>query len=454
MSTTIRKFKTIITDTGAKKLAQAAAPDGKPVRLTHMAVGDGGGTLPTPDSKQTHLVHEVWRHTVNRITQDTTHQNRIIAELVIPPETGGFWIREIGVFDEHGDLIAVGNTAESYKPTVAEGSGRAQTFRIILSISTAAIVELTIDKSTAMASMDYVDEAIKEHEKSRNHPDATLSEKGFVRLSNDTDSDSETEAATPAAIKKAIKIASEKFTVQDATTTQKGIIQLSNDTDSESETEAATPKAVKAAYDLADGKYTAQDATTTQKGIVQLSSDTDSDSETEAATPKAIKAIKTDLDKKQPLNDMLTALSKLMPAGNAFPYFDADKKINLASISEIARQFISLDTLYSMQEFLVTPDLIARRIRSHSATFEPDVGNVFLAAYMRPADDFTMTARGRMVDGRYLRDINIELKPDMKTLIFNVDDIGTSSFPGSYAALYGYIGAITGYEIGLFIRFA
>ncbi|MFU1208231.1 phage tail protein, partial [Escherichia coli] len=278
MSTTIRKFKTIITDTGAKKLAQAAAPDGKPVRLTHMAVGDGGGTLPTPDSKQTHLVHEVWRHTVNRITQDTTHQNRIIAELVIPPETGGFWIREIGVFDEHGDLIAVGNTAESYKPTVAEGSGRAQTFRIILSISTAAIVELTIDKSTAMASMDYVDEAIKEHEKSRNHPDATLSEKGFVRLSNDTDSDSETEAATPAAIKKAIKIASEKFTVQDATTTQKGIVQLSNDTDSESETEAATPKAVKAAYDLADGKYTAQDATTTQKGIVQLSSDTDSES--------------------------------------------------------------------------------------------------------------------------------------------------------------------------------
>ena len=454
MSTTTRKFKTVITDTGAKKLAQAAAPDGKPVRLTHMAVGDGGGTLPTPDSKQTRLVHEVWRHTVNRVILDATHQNRIIAELVIPPETGGFWIREIGVFDEHGDLIAVGNTAESYKPTVAEGSGRAQTFRIILSISTAAIVELTIDKSTAMASMDYVDEAIKEHEKSRNHPDATLSEKGFVRLSNDTDSDSETEAATPAAIKKAIKIAGEKFTVQDATTTQKGIVQLSNDTDSDSETEAATPKAVKAAYDLADGKYTAQDATTTQKGIVQLSSDTDSDSETEAATPKAIKAIKTDLDKKQPLNDMLTALSKLMPAGNAFPYFDADKKINLASISEIARQFISLGTLYSMQEFLVTPELIATRIRSHTSMLGPDVGNVFLAAYMRPAEDFTMTARGRMVDGRYLRDINIELKPDRKTLTLHVDDTGTNSFPGSYAALYGYIGAITGYEIGLFIRFA
>ncbi len=296
--------------------------------------------------------------------------------------------------------------------------------------------------------------------------DATTAQKGIVQLSSDTNSTSETLAATPKAVKAAYDLAAGKAPsshthpwnqitgVPTASLTAKGITQLSSATDSTSEVLAATPKAVKAAYDLADGKYTAQDATTTQKGIVQLSSDTDSESETEAATPKAVKAIKAALDKKQPLNDMLTALSKLMPAGNAFPYFDADKKISLASISEIARQFISLDTLYSMQEFLVTPDLIARRIRSHSATFEPDVGNVFLAAYMRPADDFTMTARGRMVDGRYLRDINIELKPDMKTLIFNVDDIGTSSFPGSYAALYGYIGAITGYEIGLFIRFA
>lgn len=296
--------------------------------------------------------------------------------------------------------------------------------------------------------------------------DATTTQKGIVQLSSDTNSTSETLAATPKAVKAAYDLAAGKAPsshthpwnqitgVPTASLTAKGITQLSSATNSTSEVLAATPKAVKAAYDLADGKYTAQDATTTQKGIVQLSSDTDSESETEAATPKAVKAIKAALDKKQPLNDMLTALSKLMPAGNAFPYFDADKKISLASISEIARQFISLDTLYSMQEFLVTPDLIARRIRSHSATFEPDVGNVFLAAYMRPADDFTMTARGRMVDGRYLRDINIELKPDMKTLIFNVDDIGTSSFPGSYAALYGYIGAITGYEIGLFIRFA
>ena len=203
MSTTTRKFKTIITDTGAKKLAQAAAPDGNPVHLTHMAVGDGGGTLPTPDSKQTRLVHEVWRHTVNRVILDATHQNRIIAELVIPPETGGFWIREIGVFDEHGDLIAVGNTAESYKPAVAEGSGRAQTFRTILTVSSTATVALTVDNTMVMATVDYVNDKLKEHEQSRRHPDASLTAKGFVQLSSATNSTSETLAATPKAVKTA-----------------------------------------------------------------------------------------------------------------------------------------------------------------------------------------------------------------------------------------------------------
>ncbi|EJZ4596350.1 tail fiber protein [Escherichia coli] len=302
MSTTTRKFKTVITDTGAKKLAQAAAPDGKPVRLTHMAVGDGGGTLPTPDSKQTRLVHEVWRHTVNRVILDATHQNRIIAELVIPPETGGFWIREIGVFDEHGDLIAVGNTAESYKPAVAEGSGRAQTFRTILTVSSTATVALTVDNTMVMATVDYVDDKLKEHERSRRHPDASLTAKGFVQLSSATNSVSETQAATPKAVKAAYDLANGKYTAQDATTARKGIVQLSSATNSTSETQAATPKAVKTAYDLANGKYTAQDASTTRKGLVQLSSATNSTSETLAATPKAVKAVIDETNKKAPLN--------------------------------------------------------------------------------------------------------------------------------------------------------
>lgn len=284
MSTTTRKFKTVITDTGAKKLAQAAAPDGKPVRLTHMAVGDGGGTLPTPDSKQTRLVHEVWRHTVNRVFLDATHQNRIIAELVIPPETGGFWIREIGVFDEHGDLIAVGNTAESYKPTVAEGSGRAQTFRTILTVSSTATVALTVDNTMVMATMDYVDDKLKEHEQSRRHPDASLTARGFVQLSSDTNSVSETQAATPKAVKAAYDLANGKYTAQDATTAQKGIVQLSSATNSTSETLAATPKAVKAANDNANGrvpsarkvngKALSADITLTPKDIGTLNSTT------------------------------------------------------------------------------------------------------------------------------------------------------------------------------------
>ncbi|EEZ7283028.1 tail fiber protein [Escherichia coli] len=317
MSTTTRKFKTIITDTGAKKLAQAAAPDGKPVRLTHMAVGDGGGTLPTPDSKQTRLVHEVWRHTVNRVILDATHQNRIIAELVIPPETGGFWIREIGVFDENGDLIAVGNTAESYKPTVAEGSGRAQTFRTILTVSSTATVALTVDNTMVMATVDYVDDKLKEHEQSRRHPDASLTAKGFVQLSSATNSVSETQAATPKAVKAAYDLANGKYTAQDASTTRKGLVQLSSATNSDSETLAATPKAVKAAYDLANGKYTAQDATTARKGLVQLSSATNSTSESLAATPKAVKAAYDLADGKYTAQDATTAQKGIVQLSSA-----------------------------------------------------------------------------------------------------------------------------------------
>ncbi|AVG36833.1 phage tail protein [Enterobacter asburiae] len=285
------KYKTVITKAGAIKLAAATVPNGKKVNFTAMAIGDGGGTLPVPDASQTKLVNEVWRHTLNKISQDNKNQNYVIAELLIPPETGGFWMREMGLYDDTGTLIAVGNMAESYKPELAEGSGRAQTVRMVIMVSDIESVELTIDTSTVMATQDYVDDKLAEHEQSRRHPDATLTEKGFTQLSSATDSTSETLAATPKAVKAVKDIAEGKYTAQDATTARKGIVQLSSATDSASETLAATPKAVKTAYDLANGKYTAQDATTAQKGIVQLSSATDSESETLAATPKAVKAV-------------------------------------------------------------------------------------------------------------------------------------------------------------------
>ncbi|HHU7326786.1 TPA: tail fiber protein [Escherichia coli] len=145
-------------------------------------------------------------------------------------------------------------------------------------------------------------QSLAEHVRSRNHPDATLTAKGFTQLSSATNSTSETLAATPKAVKAAYDLAAGKAPVSHthpwsqitgvpaASLTAKGTVQLSSATDSQSETEAATPKAVKIAYDLARGKYTAQDATTTRKGIVQLSSATNSTSETLAATPKAVKA--------------------------------------------------------------------------------------------------------------------------------------------------------------------
>ena len=284
------KYKTVITKAGAIKLAAATVPNGKKVNFTAMAVGDGGGTLPVPDPNQTKLVKEVWRHALNKISQDNKHKNYVVAELLIPPETGGFWMRELGLYDDTGTLIAVGNMVESYKPALAEGSGRAQTVRMVIMVSDIESVELTIDTSTVMATQDYVDDKLAEHEQSRRHPDATLTAKGFTQLSSATDSVSESVAATPKAVKAAYDIAKGKYTAQDATTAKKGIVQLSSATDSTSESVAATPKAVKAAYDLAKGKYTAQDASTAQKGIVQLSSATDSTSEALAATPKAVKA--------------------------------------------------------------------------------------------------------------------------------------------------------------------
>ena len=295
-----RKFRTLITDIGLAKLAATTAPGGRPVRLTHMAVGDGNGELRQPQKNQTSLYNEVWRQSVNRVFTDPENPNRLIAELVIPPETGGFWVREIGVFDDTGTMIAVGNTAESYKPTREEGSGRAQIFRAVITVTSDAVVELVMDTTTILPTTDYIDEKIAEHARSRNHPDATLTEKGFTQLSSATNSTSETLAATPRAVKAAYDLAAGKAPashthpwnqitgVPSASLTAKGTVQLSSATNSESETEAATPKAVKALHDMLTSKYTGQDATTGRKGIVQLSSATNSNSETLAATPKAV----------------------------------------------------------------------------------------------------------------------------------------------------------------------
>ncbi|HGE5158442.1 TPA: phage tail protein, partial [Escherichia coli] len=338
MSTTTRKFKTIITDTGAKKLAQATAPDGKPVRLTHMAVGDGGGTLPTPDSKQTRLVHEVWRHTVNRVTLDATHQNHIIAELVIPPETGGFWIREIGVFDEHGDLIAVGNTAESYKPTVAEGSGRAQTFRTILTVSSTATVALTVDNTMVMATVNYVDDKLKEHEQSRRHPDASLTAKGLVQLSNATNSTSETLAATPKAVKAVMDETNKKAPLNSpaltGTPTTPTARQGTNNTQI-----ASTAFVMAAIAALVDSSPDALN--TLNELAAALGND-----------PNFATTMTNALAGKQPKDATLTALAGLATAADRFPYFTGNDVASLATLTKVGRDILAKSTVAAVIEYL------------------------------------------------------------------------------------------------------
>ncbi|EHQ4373084.1 tail fiber protein [Escherichia coli] len=309
----ITKFYTLLTDIGAAKLASAAAL-GVPLKITHMAVGDGGGTLPTPDAKQTALVNEKRRAALNMLYIDPQNSSQIIAEQVIPENEGGWWIREVGLFDESGALIAVGNCPESYKPQLAEGSGRTQTVRMVLITSSTDNITLKIDPAVVLATRKYVDDKISEHEQSRRHPDASLTAKGFTQLSSATNSESEILAATPKAVKAAYDLAAGKASashthpwnqitgVPAASLTVKGTVQLSSATNSTSETQAATPKAVKAVYDLAAGKAPVSHthpwnqitdvpaASLTVKGTVQLSSATNSTSETQAATPKAVKA--------------------------------------------------------------------------------------------------------------------------------------------------------------------
>ncbi|EFE97103.1 phage tail protein [Serratia odorifera] len=205
------KYYALLTNIGAAKLANATAL-GEQVEITQMAVGDGNGALPTPNPAQTALVHELRRAPLNTLTIDPVNTNQIITEQVIPEDVGGWWIREIGLFDSAGDLIAIANCAETYKPLLQEGSGRVQVIRVILIVSSTQAITLKIDPSVVLATRQYVDdaiievktyvdEAIKEHAESRNHPNATLKEKGFVQLSNDANSTSETLAATPKAVK-------------------------------------------------------------------------------------------------------------------------------------------------------------------------------------------------------------------------------------------------------------
>ncbi|EFD7785083.1 phage tail protein [Escherichia coli] len=398
------KFYTLLTDIGAAKLASAAAL-GVPLKITHMAVGDGGGTLPTPDAKQTALVNEKRRAALNMLYIDPQNSSQIIAEQVIPENEGGWWIREVGLFDESGALIAVGNCPESYKPQLAEGSGRTQTVRMVLITSSTDNITLKIDPTVVLATRKYVDDKISEHEQSRRHPDASLTAKGFTQLSSATNSESEILAATPKAVKAAYDLAAGKASashthpwnqitdVPAASLTVKGTVQLSSATNSTSETQAATPKAVKAAYDLAAGKAPVSHthpwsqitdvpaASLTVKGTVQLSSATNSTSETQAATPKAVKAVYDLANGKQPADATLTALAGLATAADKLPYFTGNDTASLTTLTNVGRNILDKASTQAVIQYLGLSDAsgyvgrwLNTQVFTSSGTYTPTPG--------------------------------------------------------------------------------
>lgn len=205
------KFFALLTNQGAAKLSNMAAL-GEKLEITSLAVGDGGGTSPTPNQAQTRLVNEVRRAQINSLSVDEKNDSQIIAEQIIPESVGGWWIREIGLFDADGILIAVANCPETYKATTEEGSGRTQVIRMMLTVSSTDAVTLKVDPSIVLATRQYVDNAVIEvksygdglmrsHEQSRNHPDATTTAKGFTQLNSSVTDDRDTQSATPKAVK-------------------------------------------------------------------------------------------------------------------------------------------------------------------------------------------------------------------------------------------------------------
>lgn len=166
-------YFSIPTEIGEAQIANALAL-GIPLKLTHMAVGDGNGVVPVPDRKQTALVKEQRRAPINTLDKDPKNPSQIIIEQVLPADVGGWWVREIGIFDDAGNLCAVANCPPSYKPLLADGAGKDQVVRVVLLVSSTAAVELKIDPAVVLATRKYADDAIVAYAAPKDHTHADL----------------------------------------------------------------------------------------------------------------------------------------------------------------------------------------------------------------------------------------------------------------------------------------
>lgn len=274
------KFYSVLTNYGVTAFAQAISTK-QPLNILKMAVGDGNGRAVTPDSSRTALVREVYRANISSIKLDVRNNKQVIFELTIPEDVGGFYIREMGIFDHNEKLVAIANTPESYKPQLTEGSGKVQVLRMILLVSSSDSVNLTVDNSLIWAKRSELtpkdlDEnsqsIIEENGHSHRLPIATLLKKGITQLFSGLDSDAENMAATP----KAIKILKGLI---DAITRNLGNYipnsKKSNAVNSNSADTVATSVAAKTAYDKGvEAKNAADNANNNANGRVSKSGDT------------------------------------------------------------------------------------------------------------------------------------------------------------------------------------
>ncbi|EFN8105796.1 phage tail protein, partial [Escherichia coli] len=208
------KYYAILTNQGAARLANATMLGSK-LNLTQMAVGDANGVLPTPDPAQTKLINQKRIAPLNLLSVDPNNQSQIIAEQIIPENEGGFWIREIGLYDDEGVLIAVANCPETYKPQLQEGSGRTQTIRMILVVTNTEAITLKIDPSVVLATRKYVDDKVLElklyvDDQMRNHIAAQDPHTQYAQKHNPTFT-GEPKAPTPAAGNNTTRIATTAF---------------------------------------------------------------------------------------------------------------------------------------------------------------------------------------------------------------------------------------------------
>ncbi|GDI70327.1 phage tail protein [Escherichia coli] len=208
------KYYAILTNQGAARLANATMLGSK-LNLTQMAVGDANGVLPTPDPAQTKLINQKRIAPLNLLSVDPNNQSQIIAEQIIPENEGGFWIREIGLYDDEGVLIAVANCPETYKPQLQEGSGRTQTIRMILVVTNTEAITLKIDPSVVLATRKYVDDEVLElklyvDDQMRNHITAQDPHTQYAQKHNPTFT-GEPKAPTPAAGNNTTRIATTAF---------------------------------------------------------------------------------------------------------------------------------------------------------------------------------------------------------------------------------------------------